>query len=73
MGETNERIVSGGNGQGNHCNQLNDPRYIFVDEDHSVYVSDCGNHRVVKWMKGAKEGIIVAGGQGQGDSLRRAR
>ena len=27
------------------------------------------NHRVMKWMKGAKEGIVVAGGQGQGNSL----
>ena len=23
----------------------------------------------MKWMKGAKEGIVVAGGQGQGNSL----
>ncbi|CAF1385803.1 unnamed protein product, partial [Adineta steineri] len=55
-------IVVGGNGQGNQLNQLNNPSFIFVDEDQSVYVSDCNNHRVVKWRQGAKEGKIVAGG-----------
>jgi hypothetical protein len=25
----------------------------------------------MKWMEGAKEGIVVAGGQGQGNSLRQ--
>ncbi|CAF1542985.1 unnamed protein product, partial [Didymodactylos carnosus] len=37
--------------------------------DHAVYVSDCGNHRVMKWKEGAKQGIVVASGQGQGNSL----
>jgi streptogramin lyase len=32
-------------------------------------VSNNGNHRVMKWIKGATEGIVVAGGQGQGNSL----
>ncbi|CAF5138462.1 unnamed protein product, partial [Rotaria sp. Silwood1] len=26
-------------------------------------------HRVMKWEEGAKQGIVVAGGQGQGNSL----
>ena len=34
-----------------------------------MYVSDCDNHRVMKWNKGAKEGIVVGGGQGQGSAL----
>jgi sugar lactone lactonase YvrE len=42
---------------------------VFVDRDHSVYVSECGNHRVMKWVEGAKQGIVVAGGQGQGNGL----
>ena len=41
QGERKGRIVAGGNGEGNHLNQLNCPTYIFVDEDHSIYVSDC--------------------------------
>jgi hypothetical protein len=69
IGESSGTIVAGGNGKGDHLNQLNSPGYIFVDEDYSVYVSDMQNHRVMKWMNGAKEGIVVAGGKGQGRSL----
>ncbi|CAF2095635.1 unnamed protein product, partial [Rotaria magnacalcarata] len=43
--------------------------YVFVDPDHSVYVSDWGNYRVMKWMEGAKEGIVVAGGEGKVNDL----
>ncbi|CAF1251967.1 unnamed protein product [Adineta steineri] len=73
MGEySNEGIiVAGGNGQGYQPNQLNVPRFIFVDEDQSVYVSDDYNLRVMKWRKDAKEGIIVAGGNGQGGNLNQ--
>ena len=65
------RIVAGGNGKGNQLNQLNDPTYIFVDREETVYVSDRLNNRVMKWLKGANEGIIVAGGQGEGNSLNQ--
>ena len=70
-GEKNGTIVAGGNGKGNHLDQLNDPLSIFIDEDQSVYVADEQNHRVMKWMKSAREGIIVAGGQGEGNGLRQ--
>jgi len=60
-------IVAGGNGKGDHLNQLRSPTYLFVDQDHSVYVSDYHNNRVVKWVEGAKKGIVVAGGQSRGD------
>jgi sugar lactone lactonase YvrE len=69
IGQTHGIIVAGGNGKGDHLNQLNDPRFIFVDQDHSVYISDGANNRVMKWLKGAKEGIVVAGGKGPGNSL----
>ncbi|CAF1081928.1 unnamed protein product [Didymodactylos carnosus] len=70
VGETNGTVVAGGNGKGDRLNQLNHhPTYVFVDQDYSVYVSDNENHRVMKWVKGAKEGIVVAGGQGKGDAL----
>jgi sugar lactone lactonase YvrE len=62
-------IAAGGNGKGNHLDQLNWPTSIFVDEDYSLYISDRYNNRVMKWIKGAKQGIVVAGGNGQGNSL----
>ncbi|CAF3398804.1 unnamed protein product, partial [Rotaria sp. Silwood2] len=68
-GESQGKVVAGGNGSGNRLDQLYRPQYVFVDRDHSVYVSDSNNHRVMKWMEGAKEGIVVAGGQGQGNNL----
>ncbi|CAF1486641.1 unnamed protein product [Adineta steineri] len=73
MGEYNNKgiVVAGGNIFGNRLNQLNSPTFIFVDEDQSVYVSDSGNHRVMKWRKDAKEGKVVAGGNGQGRNLNQ--
>ena len=64
-------IIAGGNGCGNKLNQLNQPTYIFVDQEEAVYISDFENHRVMKWSKDAKEGIVVAGGQGRGNSLKQ--
>jgi hypothetical protein len=42
------QVVADGNGKGNLTNQLNKPTYLFVDEDHSVYISDKNNDRVIK-------------------------
>jgi sugar lactone lactonase YvrE len=64
-------VVAGGNGNGNRLNQLNSPAFIFIDKNYSLYVADQNNHRVMKWMKDAKEGIIVAGGNDEGNSLKQ--
>ncbi|CAF1963324.1 unnamed protein product [Rotaria magnacalcarata] len=69
LGEKNGTLVAGGNDAGINNNQLNQPRYFFVDRQQKVYVSDYSNHRIVKWTKGAKDGIVVAGGQGDGNNL----
>ncbi|CAF1405611.1 unnamed protein product [Adineta ricciae] len=58
---TEGKLVAGGNGWGNELNQLYRPTFIFVDDEQTVYVTDCYNHRVMKWKKNAKEGVIVAG------------
>ncbi|CAF1488568.1 unnamed protein product [Adineta steineri] len=72
IGENNEGIiVAGGNGIGDQLNQFNNPTFIFIDDDQSIYVSDRDNHRVMKWTKDAKEGRIVAGGNGQGGNLNQ--
>jgi sugar lactone lactonase YvrE len=68
IGDQNGTVVAGGNGKGVGLNQLNEPRYLFVDRQQAVYVSDSSNHRVMKWNKDAKEGIIVAGGRGKGNA-----
>ncbi|CAF1223216.1 unnamed protein product [Adineta ricciae] len=53
-------VVAGGNGKGNLLDQLNGSGGVFVDND---------NHRVMKWMKGARELIVLADGRGRGSSL----
>jgi hypothetical protein len=60
-------IVAGGIWQGRNLNQLTSPANIFLDEDYSLYVSDYDNHRVMKWIKGSSERIVVDGGNGQGN------
>ncbi|CAF1182395.1 unnamed protein product [Adineta ricciae] len=64
-------LVAGGNGKGDQLNQFNVPTSLFVDDKQSIYVSDLGNHRVMKWRKDAQEGIVVAGGNGKGENLNQ--
>ncbi|CAF1151476.1 unnamed protein product [Didymodactylos carnosus] len=61
-------LTGGITAQGDRLDQLNEPHFLFVDRDH-LYVSDDHNHRVMKWLKSAKEGVVVAGGRGEGDAL----
>ena len=64
-GETGQGIIiAGGKGKGNHLTQFDWPTSIYIDDNYSLYVCDCYNHRVMKWLKGAREGILVAGGKG---------
>ena len=62
--------VAGGNGCGNAINQLNYPCGLDVDDDNqSIVIADCENHRIVEWKMGASHRKIIAGGQGQGNRL----
>jgi hypothetical protein len=40
MGDTEGTLVVRGNERGNRFSQLSSPAYVFVDRNHSVYVSD---------------------------------
>lgn len=71
IGDSEGKVVAGGNGKGNRLDQFSLPSYVFVDRNYSVYVSDYENHRVMKWEEGAKQGIVVAGGNGKGHSLKQ--
>ncbi|CAF1481975.1 unnamed protein product [Adineta steineri] len=62
--DNEEIVVANRNGE---RDQLNSPTFIFVDKDQSLYITDCNNHRVIKWRKDAKERIIVA------ESVEKAR
>ncbi|CAF0846300.1 unnamed protein product, partial [Adineta steineri] len=68
----NAVTVAGGNGQGSELNQLNDPYGIYIDnDDESIYIADAMNDRIVRWESGAKNGKIVAGGNGRGNGIHQ--
>ncbi|CAF4275409.1 unnamed protein product, partial [Adineta steineri] len=69
QGETKVTTVAGGNGCGYNSDQLNNPAYIFVDKQYSIYVCNFKYGRVTKWIKDAKEGIIVTEKQNPDDSI----
>ncbi|CAF0777043.1 unnamed protein product [Adineta steineri] len=56
--------VAGGNGDGDELNQLYNPWGIFIDNNKSIYIADCGNDRIVKWKLNSNIGQIIAGGNG---------
>ncbi|CAF1499032.1 unnamed protein product [Adineta ricciae] len=67
---TNGTIIAGTGVRGSALNQLDTPYNIYVDEsdNDTLYVSDYYNHRVMKWLQNATNGIVVAGGNGAGSS-----
>ncbi|QHC86207.1 hypothetical protein AS589_16130 [Empedobacter brevis] len=65
IGNTEGVIVAGGNDSGSNLNQLGTPTLngaIYVDDEDNIYVTEYNNARVTKWVPGASEGIVVAGG-----------
>ena len=62
--------VAGGNGYGNAVNQLRSPYGLDIDDDNqSIVIADCWNHRIVEWKRGASNGKVIAGSQGQGNRI----
>ena len=62
--------VAGGNGWGNAINQLFWPHGLDIDDDNqSIVIADCWNHRIVEWKMGASHGKVIAGSQGEGNRL----
>ncbi|CAF5175715.1 unnamed protein product, partial [Rotaria sp. Silwood1] len=67
----NGLTVAGGNGIGSETNQLYFPWGLYVDDDQTIYVADCWNHRIVEWKSGATNGKVVAGGNEQGNGAHQ--
>lgn len=60
--------VAGTLAEGTNNDEFRYPSGIAVDASGNIYIADQFNHRVQKWIPGAKHGITVAGGRGQGDA-----
>ena len=65
----NSRTVAGGYGLGRGDNELCFPYGLVVDDDHTVIITDWGNHRIVQWKMGENNGKVIAGFRGRGSGL----
>jgi len=71
------QIVAGGNGTGSALNQFSIPSSVMLDDTGNIYVADgtndhgLANSRVMKWAPGGTEGVIVAGGNGEGNHRKQ--
>ncbi|CAF0908373.1 unnamed protein product [Adineta steineri] len=61
-------IINGTSGTG--LDQFYSMDGISVDVSGNIYILDAYNNRVTKWAPGASTGILVAGGNGLGTSLK---
>jgi sugar lactone lactonase YvrE len=65
-------VVAGGRGNGKELTQLSYPEGVWVDEAGTVYVAESGiNHRVTRWPKGVRRGVVVVGGNGEGNAANQ--
>ncbi|CAF1600573.1 unnamed protein product [Rotaria magnacalcarata] len=67
----NDEVIAGGNGQGDHLNQLSIPYYFSIKNRKSLLIADGDNHRIVEWIIGEKEGVVRAGGNHAGHNLNQ--
>ena len=52
MREKNEKVIAGGQGQGNRLDQLYYPTDVLIDkETNSLFIADGGNGRIVRWLR----------------------
>jgi sugar lactone lactonase YvrE len=59
-------VVAGGSLSGTGLSQLNGYGGLAIDASNNLYITDAGNHRILKWVPGASSGVVVAGGNGPG-------
>ncbi|CAF4211355.1 unnamed protein product, partial [Rotaria sordida] len=62
-------VVAGDGTSGTSASQLNGPWEVFVNEEGTLYVADCSNHRIQRWDNGASSDVTVAGTGYAGVSL----
>ena len=60
-------IVAGESGESDDTNKLYYPHGLHIDHnDQSIVIADYGNHCIVEWKMGEKDGKVIAGSQGRG-------
>ncbi len=64
-------MVAGTGISGSNPDQLSGPYGLFVTDNGVLYIADCNNHRIQKWVLGARSGVTVAGTAVAGNGLSR--
>ncbi|CAF4780545.1 unnamed protein product [Rotaria socialis] len=65
-------IIAGDTGGVGATNRLRYPQGLFVDDNQTVVIADCWNHRITQWKNGnTTNGQVVAGGNGGGNGLNQ--
>ena len=59
-------VAASGQGKGKSLEQLDRSSGISIDRMGSVYIADQETHRLMRWLKGAKEGEVKDDGNGEG-------
>ena len=54
---------------GMNATQFNYPQDVYVDSHQNLYVVDCYNHRVQKFINGSRDGVTIAGITGSYGSM----
>ena len=53
---------------GSNATQLSNPQDVYIDSNRNLYVSDCNNHRVQKYINGSFNAVTIAGITASGGS-----
>ena len=53
---------------GSNTSELHNPQDVYVDSNQDLYVVDCGNYRVQKYINGSSNGVTIAGITGSSSS-----
>ncbi|CAF1518029.1 unnamed protein product [Adineta ricciae] len=64
-------VAASGQVKGKSLEQLDRSSGISVDRMGSMYIADQETHRVMRWLKGAKEGEVMVGGSGEGSQTNQ--
>ncbi len=67
----NSNVTTYANGLGDAAHQLYNPGSVVVDANGVIFIADTDNHRILKWLPNATEGITVAGGNGTGSEANQ--
>ena len=53
---------------GSNASQFSNPQDVYIDSNQNLYVVDCNNHRVQKFINGSLNGVTIAGITASGGS-----